>query len=732
MKKFVVVLSGLLVMPAFAEVAPVNYYDEAIEYSDELPNDDIVVNDIKEDVQPVIPVVPATVSPRANISRSASRALPSVESNVSSRSNSGRSVSSRTTNTLRSRENTNMVSSRSLDQNVTSRRNSVSNKPVARAATLTQTDTVSTPLYYSTSRVSVRPTGTTASLRAPTVRAATTASSADATVSTGPTLDELAQMTDFCKAQYTQCMDNFCNVLDDNQGRCSCSANIKNYAKTEDGLKSATEELQDVAQKIQYIGLTKDEIETLFSQTEAETEMQNKTDTTQLKNDLDKVKSLIFDVKSGTSVASDTGLSLDLSGLMDFSFDNTGFDLNTLFNGSASANSISNQRGGELYKTATARCKTAVLDSCKAQGVDTTVVSNSYDLEIDKQCIVYERSLSDANTQMISTVRNAKSVLQKARLVVAQQKNSYDLRGCINALDSCMQDDFVCGSDYENCLDPTGKYIVNGGVVVGSEPGVSGGDLTSTSTTATGLYSVWNYTGSTTWGAGTIDAFINQYIGTAAATPISMVDYLEQKIGYNDPTDGKNYGMCISVLNKCQDQTYDKSTGDYERNNDVVKGYLERTLIQIKVAQDDLISNYAENCLTDVASCLSTNNYTLSASTAVNACSSVIKTCASVTGSSTSSVVNSATTSSSASSFPIIYNFNGYASSWASGYSPTLFYNKDVLYTLPVSSNVAMYPGCIFSGWAESSSSPLVTTIPVGTIGVKTYYLQGTGCIPAR
>ena len=51
--------------------------------------------------------------------------------------------------------------------------------------------------------------------------------------------------------------------------------------------------------------------------------------------------------------------------------------------------------------------------------------------------------------------------------MVAQQKNAYDLRGCVNALDSCMQDDFVCGNDYENCLDPSGKYIVDGELWLG-------------------------------------------------------------------------------------------------------------------------------------------------------------------------------------------------------------------------------------------------------------------------
>ena len=305
-------------------------------------------------------------------------------------------------------------------------------------------------------------------------------------------------------------MDNFCNVLDDNQGRCSCSANLKNYAKTEEALKQATEDLQDVAQKIQYIGLTSDEVETLFKQTEAELAMQQNSDNTQLKNDLDRIKNMIVDVKAGTTTTTDTGMSLDLSGLLDFSFSSTGFDLASLFGGNNNTTSISNQRGAELYKTATARCKASVLNSCTAQGVDASVVTNAYDLEIDKQCIAYERSLTDTNTQMTQTVRNAKSVLQKARLLVAQQKNAYDLRGCINALDSCMQDDFVCGSDYENCLDPTGKYIVNGKIVVGSVPG---------------------------------DA--------AVPSDADMANFLRPKIGKLDSR-GRASGMCGKVMLKCQ------------------------------------------------------------------------------------------------------------------------------------------------------------------------------------
>ncbi len=683
MKRLIAVLSGLLVLPAFAEVAPI-YYDDTIEYSDmEMGNADdaIVEENVEEQVSPK-PVLPAVTSPRNTTGRTVSRAVAAsgAQSVAPTRTVTSRGTTTRNASTARTTVNTG--ASRAASARATVSRASVTTQPTAtsgatvtprratsntttarsgttaRAAansSIVQTDTVNQPLY--TGRVGVRTSGVTS--RVPTIRMAgtsttDTSATSTSTATTTTDMDELAQVTDFCKAQYTQCMDNFCNVLDDNQGRCSCSVNLKNYANTENALKKATEDLQDVAQKIQYIGLTGDEIETLFTQTEAELKMQNASDSSQLKNDLDRIKNLIVDVKSGNASSTDTGLSLDLSGLLDFSISSTGFDLSSMFGTTANTSSISNQRGEQLYKTATARCKASVLNTCAAQGVDISLITNSYDLEIDKQCIQYERSLTETNTQMASTVRNAKSVLQKARLMVAQQKNAYDLRGCINALDTCMQDEFVCGSDYENCLDPTGKWIVNGEVVVGSTPGVSGGTYKTTDKDSANagqavsgtLYTVWDYTSDKTsknvWSNGSVNEYVSAIAdGKPGSTTTDMRDYLRTKIGYSEK--GKNYGMCVSVLNKCQDLTYSNTNAKdktFKYDNDVIKEYLQRTLIQIKAQQDKVLAEYADSCVSDVASCLSQNNYNYSGKSnanspysdvAINACMPIIKTCQNAT-----------------------------------------------------------------------------------------------------
>ena len=701
MKRLFAVIAGLLVLPAFAEVAPAYYYEELMaQYADQMPDtefvDETVVDEPAAETpesKPVTPVTPTTPSPRNSSGRAtASRSM--VNSNtVSSRgvasrnvvnANTARTVSTRAattsgrsgtvsraaaqttsragttrgsaTNTVASRAVSNVrsapTSSTRQTSGVTTRTSTRTTTNPARAS-IVQTDTVNTPLYIS-GRVGVSTNNVTT--RVPTVRvgssstATSSVSSSGTTVSSTTSIDELAQLTDYCKAQYVACMDNFCNVLDDNQGRCSCSANLDNYAETEAALKDATESLQEVAMQIQYIGLTTEEVETLFTQTAAELELSSSSDNSALKNDLDKIKSLIVDVKSGKASSSSSGLNFDMSGLLDFTIDSTGFDLSSLLGGFSNSNdSISNQRGKQLYETASARCKAAVLNNCAAQGVDTAIITNAYDLEIDKACIAYERSLTDSNDQMSSTVRNAKSVLQRARLMVAQQKNQYDLRGCINALDDCMQDDFVCGDDYENCLDPTGKYIVNGEIVVGSKPGVPGDIETAA------IYDMWDYdTSKNAWDpastdgtSGTLSGYINSELWPNAPTDAdgenstSIAEFLQSKIGYHNDADGKNYGMCMSVLNRCQDVTY-SGTGQnlkYTFNNPVVKEFLNRTLVQIKSAQDTILSDYAEECITDISTCLAQNNYdpdngtgTTANKIAIRACQSMIDTCQSVNG----------------------------------------------------------------------------------------------------
>ena len=697
MKRFIAVLSGLLVLPAFAEVAPI-YYDEIVEYTDEMieeseqpesENQSEVTGQQQDSGQRmVIGRTTSRVAPAGNTKSRANNATRTVASSPrnaqqTSRGTVSRTVKAKTTNAKQktpTRSRTSVVSRSAAG----STRTSVQTKPVTARVSATGNVISSTrttnsssssnvltdsgdPLYISSSSSARIAVGS---------RRSSARNSSVATIATAPVitnddistttsnLDALAELTDYCKAQYAQCMDNYCNVLDDNQGRCSCSANIKNYQKTEEALAKVSENFQDVIQKIKYIGLSATQIEALFAETEAELAMKTNSDTSQLKSSLDAIKKKIVDVSSGkgTSGLLD-GLSFDMSGLLDTDFSAT-FDLNSFLGNTK----VSNQRGETLFNTATQRCRTAVLNSCVSQGIDASMIINSYDLAIDKQCAEYERSLNEATAEMRANVRNAQNVLQQARLLLAQQKNAYDLRGCVAALDECMQDEYVCGDEYEFCLDPTGKYLAHGEIVKGGTPGVAGGTPKAeavinatnfdgwSSDGMYGLYSSWDYkeSGKTynAWGAGK-DESVNAYIDVWVKNWTNIFDktntnkddnnmatYLLRRVGYIDSKDDKSYGMCSNVLKQCQDFTFDsgKSNKRYKVDNEVVRQYLALASTKIKLKQDTILADYAETCWNDVYSCLSTNNYdenntnNTTSKTAVNACRADIATCMSVTG----------------------------------------------------------------------------------------------------
>ena len=703
MKRFITVLSSLLILPAFAEVAPV-YYDEIVEYTDEMLD---AVDEAEETPAKEV-ATPKNVAQRTTINRSTSRAISagtqtSQRSGASSRAmaSSSRATTARSTVSRTATRPSNVVSraSTSRNANVVSRssrattakpvtaRIGTSNNTVMGAYKNTGTGSSAAYIDSANSTYNATTTARAASNRRATARMSTGLTS----VSTTPVITEedistttsnltaIAELTDYCKAQYAACMDNYCNVLDDNQGRCSCSKNVKNYERTEQALAKATEDFQDTVQKIKYIGLSADQITALFAETEAELTMKSKSDSSQLKTSLDSIKRKIVDASSPNASSSATNVSLNASGLFDLDL-SSGFDLNSFLNtgNSSGTSSVSNQRGEQLFKTATNRCKTAVLNSCVAQGIDANVITNSYDLEIDKQCIAYERSLNDANSEMRQNVSNAATILQQARLVLAQSKNSYDVRGCVAAIDSCMQDEYICGSDYELCLDPTGKYLANGEIVKGGTPGVSGGSVINkepisddttvdfgewTSNGMFNLYSVWNYTATegpatstssstsllNPWGRGkseNLNAYIdsvltnywsksNNYSSTASTDDIAV--YLLRKIGYIDSKDNnKVHGMCASIMKQCQDYTY--KNDKYQPDNEVIRQYLASALTKIKLQQDSILADYAEDCRSDVASCLSTNGYDESnpkssaSTTAVNACRADVVTCMSVGG----------------------------------------------------------------------------------------------------
>ena len=417
-------------------------------------------------------------------------------------------------------------------------------------------------------------------------------------------LEQTAELNKSCQDQYNECMDQFCSVVDANQKRCSCSSNLSKYSKVEDAVNKANTKLNEVAQNIRYIGLSADEIRAIMTATEAEEALSGTRDTTENRNMLEQIEKMIKDPTASTSSyysSSDFGLDMNL----DFSSSTDIFSLDFLTNNTGT---FSNLRGTELYNAARSRCS-AVLTQCRKAGATVSQITGNYDLAIDKDCVAYENGLKKLNETLVSNVRSAERMLQKARLAVVQNKNQYDAKGCIGALEACMTDDMVCGDDYVKCVDPTKKYIdENGDVVLGQNIKKI-------------LDFVKDYNNSGVDSSFLLGAYENTSMSNCSGDGKCIVKYLLQKIGMGQKvTDG---GLCRAVLDKCQLYTYSGDT--YNEYNEIVVNYIQRAMVNIKAAQYKIISDYASTCMVDVAACYNQQVTQINAWTSVATTDSIFK-----------------------------------------------------------------------------------------------------------
>ena len=428
-------------------------------------------------------------------------------------------------------------------------------------------------------------------------RAATTVATTESISEAKERLELTSDLNSSCQQQYNDCMDQFCAVIDSNQGRCSCSANLSNYTRVQEAVTDANNQLNEVAQRIRYVGLSADEIRAIMNETEAEEALNGAKDTSETRNMLEEIEALIRDPSSASTTnysSSAFGLDMDL----DFSSDIADiFSLDFLNTGTTS---FSNLRGTNLYNAAKNRCKT-VLNQCEAAGANVDQITGNYDLAIDKDCIAYEQGLTKMNETLVSNVRSANLMLQKARLAVLQNKNQYDAKGCIAALDQCMTDEMVCGADYTKCLDPTKTYIdENGEVVLGQDvtkirdfmtkydnSKIDKGFLQNSYSMPIGVNNC----------TAAVDDSDEDDVGNNGAC---IVKYLLQKIGTKQEVTDE--GLCRAVLDKCQAYTYD-DRGNYLPYNDVVINYVQRAMVNIQAEQRQIISDYASNCMLDIANC---------------------------------------------------------------------------------------------------------------------------------
>ena len=215
-----------------------------------------------------------------------------------------------------------------------------------------------------------------------------------------------------CSAQYFDCLNQFCNVLDQNQRQCSCSSRLNEYREIEANLQRANDELNEVANQIRFVGLSAHEIRAILQETEAEQVMSMMEDRTQSRNMLAEIERLIMEPTSSGASFSNNNNSFSFD--MDFSFSGD-MSLDSLFGNNQG--SFANMRGEELYNAAKRQCQ-PLLTRCASNRTDQQIIQGQYDIEIDRACLQFEAGLIRANQAVRANIRAATQMLQRARLAV--------------------------------------------------------------------------------------------------------------------------------------------------------------------------------------------------------------------------------------------------------------------------------------------------------------------------
>ena len=391
-----------------------------------------------------------------------------------------------------------------------------------------------------------------------------------------------------CQQEVNDCLDQFCAVLDDNKKRCMCSESLPRYMEIEKAVKTANSKLSSTVQKIRYVGLSEEEVRSILSETEAESVLSSTKDTTESRNMLGEIERII---KNSDKVAKNDKGILDL----DFNFDE---DLSLDFL-EEKKSGFANLRGIELFNTAKKRCD-SVIKRCGKQDSEQMIMN--YEVLVHKDCRVYEKALNKMNDTLTKNIRNANQLLQKARLTSVENKNQFDLKGCVGELNKCMTDNVICGENYEKCLDPTKRFIdENGKIILGSDLSkvrdfMSKYDNSEIDKTFIEKYHSKNYKEKS-----------GNWIIDNNSTPEEKADkgkyitkYLIDKIGTGDKA--KDNGLCRHVLDKCQKNTY-TDDGKYNKYNEVVVNYIKYALTSIRAQQEKIISEYASKCTMELDNC---------------------------------------------------------------------------------------------------------------------------------
>lgn len=326
-------------------------------------------------------------------------------------------------------------------QRTTSRLAAPARSTAAQRATTTTSRSAATARAASVAQtVSPRATTTTS-----TARSATTVSPRTATNTTTVDLTETRTGAAYeqCKNAYFSCMDQFCQLKNDDYRRCSCSDRVLELAEIRDVMQDAGDQLTVFNENLDTVGMTAAQASAMKTASEGENA---------LTSDKSASKALLQAIMNSIRGEDSTvgGKFTDLNSI------NISFDTANAFGTLDAGAAIAAYNGKNLYTAVYPQCRNAVRADCNDASLQRAI--NAYLMAIEQDCNTVQTAIETTQKQMKSAVRESSAMLDLARVENRRNHNSDDITTCVNNVESAILSEEVCGANYHKCLD-NGEFI---------------------------------------------------------------------------------------------------------------------------------------------------------------------------------------------------------------------------------------------------------------------------------
>ncbi|MBP9999642.1 MAG: hypothetical protein KBT14_03045 [Proteobacteria bacterium] len=247
-----------------------------------------------------------------------------------------------------------------------------------------------------------------------------------------------------CKTAYFACMDQFCQLKNDDYRRCSCSDRITSLQSARDNLVQAGEQLMAFNENLDIVGKTAAQATAMNTASQGELALSGD------KSASSALLSAIMDSIRGTSPRVENNLLSSLNSV------NMSFDTANSFGTSSVGQTIAAYNGQALYSAVYPQCRDAVSTSCNTASLQRAV--NAYLMAIEQDCNTVQTAINAKQKETHAAIRESSAMLDMARAENHQKHNSDNIATCLANVESAILSEEVCGANYHKCLD-NGEYI---------------------------------------------------------------------------------------------------------------------------------------------------------------------------------------------------------------------------------------------------------------------------------